>query len=257
MGTLLRFFFHKFSGNTAHAAKCAAALFRIPYAGIQVTYNGVDFDSLAPQLSRDEVRAGLGLNSGEYVIGVTAVLKPWKRIELLLEAIASLQDYTVRLLIVGDGIDRSRLERRVRELGVESQVVFAGRQENVADYLQIMDVFCLPSMGLESFGNAAIEAMAKEVPTIVFADGGGLVEHIEHAKTGFIVQDQLELIDTLKRLQANKELARAIGQRGGSLVRERYSLSSSALAYRSLYSNSDTQTRSPKASIDQFTEERS
>ena len=49
--------------------------------------------------------------------------------------------------------------------------------EAIADYVQVMDAFCLPSTGLESFGNAAVEAMALGVPTVVFADGGGLVEH--------------------------------------------------------------------------------
>ena len=67
----------------------------------------------------------------------------------------------------------------------------------MASYLQVMDVFCLPSTALESFGNAAVEAMAAGLPTVVFADGGGLVEHIDDGQTGFVVADQKELEDTL------------------------------------------------------------
>jgi glycosyltransferase involved in cell wall biosynthesis len=87
-----------------------------------------------------------------------------------------------------------------------------------------MDVFCLPSTGLESFGNAAVEAMAVGLPTVVFADGGGLVEHIDDGETGFVVSDQQELEDTLRRLLADVELRRRVGDRARGVVRRRYSL---------------------------------
>jgi glycosyltransferase involved in cell wall biosynthesis len=62
------------------------------------------------------------------VIGTAANLKPWKRIERLLYALVSLADLNARLLIVGDGVDRGRLESITDQLGLRSQVIFAGRQ---------------------------------------------------------------------------------------------------------------------------------
>ena len=124
---------------------------------------------------------------------------------------------------MGDGPERQRLETQAKRLGVSARVVFAGRQERVASYLQAMDVFCLPSTGLESFGNAAVEAMAAGLPTVVFADGGGLVEHIDDGETGFIVADQHELEATLGRLLSDVELRRRTGERARRAVRSRYS----------------------------------
>ena len=98
-----------------------------------------------------------------------------------------------------------------------------------------MDVFCLPSAGLESFGNAAVEAMALGLPTVVFADGGGLVEHIDDGETGFIVSDQLELEATLSRLLADAELSRRIGDRARGVIRRRYTLERAGVGYRALY----------------------
>jgi len=235
VGLLLRLFFHALSGNTKHGARSGAKLYRLPGRRFQVTYNGLEFDLLEPQRPTDEVRDELGLRPNSYVIGTAANLKPWKRIERLLHAMLSLADPNARLLIVGDGVDRARLEAITDELGLRSQVIFTGRKEHVADYLQVVDAFCLPSMGLESFGNAAVEAMALGLPTIVFADGGGMVEHIKDSETGFIVPDQAELVETLRRLISNQEWGRAIGKQASRSVRERYTLCRAAASYKALY----------------------
>ncbi len=102
----------------------------------------------------------------------------------------------MRLLVIGDGPDHGRLETHARRLSVSSNVVFAGRLERPWDYVQTMDAFCLSIDDLESFGNAAVEAMALAVPTIVFADGGGLVEHVDDGASGFIVSNQRDLDNT-------------------------------------------------------------
>ncbi len=235
VGILLRHFFHGFSGNTAHGACCGAKLYRRPPESFQVTYNGFDPDLLMPTRTPEEVRLDIGLEATQYVIGTTANLKPWKRIERLLEAVHALANPRLKLLIVGDGIDRPRLEAITQQFDIQSQVIFVGKQPCVADYLQVMDAFCLPSMGLESFGNAAVEAMAMQLPTIVFSDGGGLVEHIQPDQTGFMVNNQLELNSLINRLMENPELGRQIGIKARSVVLEKYAPSRSAAAYKELY----------------------
>ena len=92
---LLRFFFHGLSGNTAHAAWSAANLFHLPHERFQVTYNGLDFDLLQPRRSAVQVQQELGLLANQYVIGTSANLKPWKRIERLLEAVQILEEHQV------------------------------------------------------------------------------------------------------------------------------------------------------------------
>ena len=240
-GALLRSSFHGFSGNTAHGARSGAELLRMDRDRFRVTYNGMEFSLLEPTRPADDVRAELGLTS-ELVIGTAAILKGWKRIDRLVHAFCRLKETAatteegrVRLLVVGDGTERPRLEALARELGVERDVLFTGLKDHIADYLQVMDVFCLPSSGRESFGNAATEAMAMGLPTVVFADSPGLAEHIEHGTTGFIVATRHELEEVLRRLIADPETRREVGLRGRAAIRERYTLERAAAAYDELY----------------------
>jgi glycosyltransferase involved in cell wall biosynthesis len=236
-GALLKRSFHAFSGNTAHGARCAARIYRLPPERFRVTYNVFDSNLLTATRTRELVRAELALAPGDFAVGTTANLKRWKRVERLIDAVAALSSWNMRLLIVGDGRDRGRLEERARRRGVASRVIFAGLQNSPVDYLQAMDAFCLPSMGLESFGNAAVEAMALGLPTIVFSDGGGLVEHIEHTKTGFVVVDQDDLERTLTKLILEPELRQQVGADARASIRERYAPARAAIAFRALYAD--------------------
>lgn len=236
-GFLMKRAFHGVSGNTSHAADCAAALFRMDRGRMSVTYNGLDFSLLEPTRPVEAVREALGFEPADFVLGTAAHLRSWKRIDRLLELMSTLPDARLRLLIVGEGEDRPRLERLRERLGLGRRVVFAGRQLKIADYMQAMQAFCLPSMGLESFGNAAVEAMATGVPTIIFADGGGMVEHIEAGKTGFIVDDLDGLVAVMSRLIGDEGLRSQIGGCGRDAIRAKYTLEKATGLYRGLYSS--------------------
>jgi glycosyltransferase involved in cell wall biosynthesis len=236
-GLALRTGFHAFSGNTKHAAACASQLFRIDQRRFQVTYNGLDFELLEPRRDQLEVRQELGLAQSDFVLGTAAQLRSWKRIDRLLRLLSVLGVDQVRLLILGDGPDRERLERLASDLGVERQVIFAGTKLRVADYLQCMQAFCLPSMGLESFGNAAVEAMAVGVATVVFADGGGLPEHIDSGRTGFTVANEKELVSVVRTLCDDAELRARIAVQGQEAIRARYTIAAAIKAYDRLYAS--------------------
>ncbi len=94
------------------------------------------------------------------------------------------REVSARLLLVGDGPEQETAYRLGRELGLTSRVEMLGAQEAVIPLLSIADVFLLPS-AQESFGLAALEAMACEVP-VVASRVGGLPEVIEHGVTGFL-----------------------------------------------------------------------
>jgi N-acetyl-alpha-D-glucosaminyl L-malate synthase BshA len=91
-----------------------------------------------------------------------------------------------RLLLIGDGPDRSSCEKLVRELGIHDLVKFLGKQTEIADVLSIADLFLLPSQS-ESFGLSALEAMACEVP-VISSSVGGLPELVAHGETGYIAE---------------------------------------------------------------------
>jgi L-malate glycosyltransferase len=89
-----------------------------------------------------------------------------------------------KLVLVGDGPDRSECERLCRELGVCDNVRFLGKQERLVDILTASDLFLIPSQS-ESFGLAALEAMACGLP-VISTSVGGLPELVKHNETGFI-----------------------------------------------------------------------
>lgn len=98
-------------------------------------------------------------------------------------------------------------------------------------------MFVLPSGSEESFGNSAIEAMGFGVPTIVMADGGGLVEHVEHEKTGIVARDACDLAAWIGHLAANDALRRSLGVHGSAAVRAKYSIERMVQGYSNLYAS--------------------
>jgi glycosyltransferase involved in cell wall biosynthesis len=234
-GVLIRRYFHGVSGNTAHGAHSGAKLCGLDPAAVMVTYNGLDLELLTPQRSAALIRAELGIGEEDFVVGTAATLKPWKRINLLIDLVARIPNSKLRLLIVGDGTQRRSLEAQTRSLGVEPKVSFVGVQACPADYLQVMDAFCLPSTALESFGNAVVEAMAMGIPSIVFADSPGVTEHIEPDRTGFIASDQRQLAEIVERLMADPSLRKRIGQEAEADIRSRYTPMRAAQSYKRLY----------------------
>ncbi len=118
----------------------------------------------------------------------------------------------VKLLLVGDGPDRMPTQRLARELGVYDDIRFLGKQEPIEEILSIADVFIMPS-GSETFGLAALEAMACSVP-VVSSDIGGLPELNIDGETGFLCRlgDIDMMTDRTRRILENEELQAKMGQ---------------------------------------------
>jgi glycosyltransferase involved in cell wall biosynthesis len=235
-GRYIRRHFHGISGNTAQACEAAAKLFGISRDVIPVTYNGIDFDLLEPSRPPGELLDEHGdTRKGVIRIGTSANLRTLKRIDLLIDAVHRLAGRDIHCYILGDGPARPGLEEQVRRLGLERRVTFTGKKERVGDYLQILDIFVLPSGPEESFGNSAVEAMGFGLPTIVFADGGGLVEHVDDGTTGFIVKDLDHLVATIGRLIDDPDLRARIGRTARQTMRARYTGERMVERYNLLY----------------------
>jgi N-acetyl-alpha-D-glucosaminyl L-malate synthase BshA len=149
--------------------------------------------------------------------------RPVKRADAVLAIFDRIrQRVPSRLLLVGDGPDLAPTLRAAREAGLSGLIHAVGAQEDVLPLLSVSDVFLLPS-SLESFGLAALEAMACEVP-VVASRVGGLPEVIEHGVSGFLhAPDALgEMADSAVALLTDRALHQRVAQAAGRRVRERF-----------------------------------
>lgn len=127
-----------------------------------------------------------------------------------------------RLVMVGDGSERSQAEHRARALGVGAHCSFVGKQPRIVDYLSVADVLLLPSEQ-ESFGLAALEAMACEVP-VVASRVGGVPEVVTDGETGYLAEvgDVEKMAEEAARLLSDDTARRAMGQRARASALSRY-----------------------------------
>lgn len=170
-------------------------------------------------------------NKNELVIGIVKTLTENYGIEYLIRAIKELENTLdienykkIRLLIYGKGELKNKLEALTKELQIEDKVIFKGyiSNEDVPKALNEMDIFVVPSIN-ESFGVAAVEAMACEIPVIA-SSVGGLKEVIVDKETGYLVpkKDHKEIAKYLKKLILDKNLRTSLGENGRKRVLENY-----------------------------------
>jgi glycosyltransferase involved in cell wall biosynthesis len=165
-----------------------------------VIYNGVDLNKFSPaRASSAEQRTQYGIDERTFVVGSIGRLAAEKNQLPLIDAVADLRKSgaDIHLMLVGDGPMRSTLEQRANERGISEAVTFTGALSDVRVALKIFDVFVLPSLS-ETFSNAALEAMAMQVP-VILTRAGGAGEMIEDGREGYIV-DVAELPQRLPEL---------------------------------------------------------
>ena len=189
---------------------------------LRLTPFGVDAKRFRP---RPEEREDDGL----LRIGTARVLKPKYGIDTLIEAFALLRKRIrrrTRLLVAGEGPDRSKLERLAADRGIADSVEFKGwlSHDQLPSFLNGLDVFCaLSRLDSESFGVAPLEASACGVPVIA-SNVGGLPETVRHQETGLLVGREApqEAAEGLTALLDDSNLRHRLGQAGRAFAVERY-----------------------------------
>ncbi|MGA2727572.1 MAG: N-acetyl-alpha-D-glucosaminyl L-malate synthase BshA [Terracidiphilus sp.] len=185
---------------------------------IEVIPNFVNCDVYTPykdEAVRNEARRRLA-NPGEAILIHLSNFRPVKRVTDVVKIFARVvEQVPARLVLVGDGPDRSAAEWLAHELRINDKIHFLGKQERVNELLPLADLMLMPSQ-LESFGLAALEAMACRVPTIA-TNVGGVPELIDAGVNGLLfpvgdvdnmAEGAVELLKNRERLEIMRDAAR-------------------------------------------------
>jgi len=191
--------------------RAAAECFALPAERIEVISNFVDVERFAPPVRRDPAQLGAlfgGDASGPVLFHVSnfrAIKRPLDLVEVL---VALHRNVRARMVLVGDGPERNAVEAHAQARGLRDSMCFLGRRDDFAELLGHADGFVLPSES-ESFGVAALEAMAAGVPVfgyrvgglpeVVTEDTGRLVPVGDVEALAAAIRDGLQLRDELGR----------------------------------------------------------
>jgi N-acetyl-alpha-D-glucosaminyl L-malate synthase BshA len=150
---------------------------------IKVIYNFVDFNRFQKS-NKDHFKKAIA-PQGEKILIHTSNFRKVKRVDDVMHVFKKVREQVPsKLLLVGDGPERQHLEDLCRRMNLCEDVRFLGKQDAIEELLAVGDLFLMPSES-ESFGLAALEAMACEMP-VISSNAGGLPEVNLHGKTGFL-----------------------------------------------------------------------
>jgi glycosyltransferase involved in cell wall biosynthesis len=199
---------------------------------IEVLPNTIEPGPPASQAEVEAIRQRLGIQAQERVVLAVGRLSPEKGHRDLLSAMRRMITeeplLMLRLVIVGDGVERRRLEGEVSAAGLSRQVIFAGHQADVRPYYGLANVFVLPSHS-EGSPNVLLEAMAAGLPIAATAVGG-VPETVQDGRTALLAEprDPAALANVMLRLLRDGALAGKLARSAEAVVAERFS----AEAYR-------------------------
>jgi len=172
---------------------------------VRVVYNFVDFDRFTRR-EKPHFKTAIAPN-GERLLVHVSNFRPVKRVEDVIRVFERVhQQIPSKLLLIGDGPDRRAMQQLCRDLGICQDIVFLGKQEAIEEVLGVADLFILTSEK-ESFGLAALEAMACSVP-VISSDAGGIPEVNIDGKTGYVseIGDVTKMAADAIHLLTNPEL---------------------------------------------------
>lgn len=190
----------------------------LPKDKVVLINNGVIIPTIVSEENIAKTKQKHQLLDDEIVIGSVGRMNSdaHKRFSDLIKAFSLLahKNNKVKLVLVGDGLEKSNYENLVLQLGIQNQVVFAGYQNEIDKYYSVFDVFCLVS-AFEAFGLVLAEAMLHKLP-VVATKVGGMQYIVDENETGFLVNkfDVESIFEKLNILSNNNELRKEFGENG-------------------------------------------
>lgn len=237
--------------------------YRLPATKSRVIYNGVDrahFNPAAVADTREQLRRRYGLPLDAFIVIAVGLLRPEKQQTDLIQATAAAasRGLNVHALIVGEGDERGAIERCIAALGVRDRVHLAGAADDVRPFLKLADAFVLTSSAVETFSNAALEAMAMGLP-VILSRVGGAAEMVEVARSGFLYPagDVTQLAGHIAALAGDQMLTSEMGQAAMNRAQGRFGFTQMIEEYRALLFPARARAPSPLRSAAASTRQRS
>jgi glycosyltransferase involved in cell wall biosynthesis len=235
---ILSFFVDCIMTLSEEMAKEYASLININGNVIRVIHNGVDTDKFTIKKKRsDRLRKELNIENDDYVIGFVGRINPVKDLQTLIDSVSIAKTYinSIKLIIVGEGDERPRLQDYVSRNGLENKVIFTGQRDDIADCLSIMDLYIQPSL-YEGMSNTIVEAMATR-RTVLATNVGGTPELLEHEVDGilFTPGNPEELADYIKYFYDNPEKAYSLANNAYTKAIKQFSIPTMVKNYENLY----------------------
>ncbi len=206
----------------------------------QVIHNGIDIEFFSPahygsqQIAQQRQECGAGPQ--DFVIGICAVFRPEKAHGDLLQAVAALraQGKRVRAWLIGDGVERARLEAKIVELGLQEAVTITGFKDDVRPLIAACDAIAIVSTAVETFSIAALESMALG-KALIMSNIGGASEQIEPGVNGYLFPagDVPALTRAILQLMENGQCT-LMGQRAREKVCRDFSLQGMLKQYQTM-----------------------
>ncbi|GIX03714.1 MAG: glycosyl transferase family 1 [Planctomycetaceae bacterium] len=219
----------------------------VPAEKLVVIPNGMELPPIVTEqqrrLAREQILNRVKWPSDSFLACYVGRLAAQKRVQDIIWAVETLRQIRpqLRLLIVGDGPERTRLESFARAVGCQQHVAFCGFQEDVSRYFMAADVFCLAS-SFEGQSNSLMEAMAWGCPVVVSNIPENL-ELVQEGRTGltFPVTDAVMLMKQLRRLIDQPGLSNELATRARQHVAEHHAAADMVDAYLAVYRAAMTQ----------------
>ena len=199
---------------------------KYPYLAVKIVaiHNGIDLERFRDDISKEEkarIKATLGTREGELLVAMVAGFRPEKGHEYALRALKMTLDRgrKARLVLIGDGEERSFLERLARDLGIGERVAWLGFRQDPKPYLGVVDLVVMSSP-VETFSIAILEALAMGKPVIA-TDMGGTSEMVRDGINGFLVKprDPGSMADKIVSLIDDQEALRRLSSQARESVR--------------------------------------
>ncbi|MDA7503612.1 glycosyltransferase family 4 protein [bacterium] len=207
---------------------------------IEVIYNGIDlarFENTSKKNASDDIRENLNIDSNDFVITLVGRLDYLKDHLTAVRTAECLMksDFDFKMLFVGEGVERDKIEHEIRQRQLEGYVKLLGTRHDIPQILKASNVCFLSSIS-EGIPLTLIEGMAAGLP-VVATNVGGIPEVVIDDETGCLADsgDEKCLASHLLRVAQDDKLCRTLGQAGQTRAQEMFSVKEMHLKYQRLY----------------------